>query len=351
MKQIIYIIAIALLVSACTNDGTIKVAYSGPLTGDLAILGNENLKGIELALENHPNIKLIVNDDRFDDKETITQYQQLTKLQNVNYMMTVTYGGILALAETAETDNVILINSVDASEEIANIGKTTFGIGVYDESIGYSVADYLNEKGQKKVGMIVNNADPFTLLVSGAFERRFNGETKIETYDGISETDHRTRLTKLAEYDYIVLYGYEETGRIIKQARELGIKAQFIGIDAAASEAFRENAGNHYQDVLFTYWEGNEENEKYNQVIARYKEKYGKDPENILFLATGYDAASVLAESIQSCGDNADCVQSAISGTKGFQGATGKITIDSDKISRSLKETIHKYEGDKIVPV
>ncbi|MCG8405417.1 MAG: ABC transporter substrate-binding protein, partial [Phycisphaerales bacterium] len=158
-------------------------------------------------------------------------------------------------------------------------------------------------------------------------------------------------LSKLSDYEHIVLLGYEETGRVIKQAKELGINAQFFGIDVMASEAFRDNTGGEYEDVKFAFWEGSDENSRYVELMSNYKNAYGTNPENVLFLATGYDAMLVLGKSLKACGDNVDCVKVQLGETKDFPGATGLITIDEDHITRSIQETIHMYEGEEIIPV
>ncbi len=213
----------------------IKIGFIGPLTGDSAVIGLENLNGVTLAIQkinNHggidgKKIKLIVKDDKMEEKETITQYLQMTDIEGVKYILTVTYGGFLSLAKNAEQDGIILIDSLDASEELANLGTSSFAIGIYDESIGYTIADYLAEKGIDKIGLISNLEDPFIFLVKNAIKNKYAGEVKEEMYT-LNDKDFRTPLAKLSSFDYIVLLGWEETGLVVRQAKELGMKTQFI---------------------------------------------------------------------------------------------------------------------------
>jgi len=341
------------------SEETIKIGFIGPLSGDSAIIGEENLNGIKLAVEkinseggiNGKDVKLVIKDDGMDEKETITQYRELVNVEGVDYILTVTYGGFLSLAKQAEQDNIILINSLDASEEFVNLSQNTFGIGIYDESIGYSIANYLNKNNVEDVGIIINLDDPFPLLVKDAFEDKYTGKVQEEKY-GFDTKDYRTILTKLSSYEYIVLLGWEETGRIVKQAIELGITTQFIGIDTFASEDFKENTFNNYEGLLFAFWQGSEENTIYNEMISNYNTKFGRGPENILFMTTGYDAMTVLKEALRNCEEDVDCVNDKLrNDTKNLEGATGLITIDSDGIIRSIKEVIHTYSGGEIVEV
>jgi branched-chain amino acid transport system substrate-binding protein len=335
----------------------IKIGYIGPLSGDSAIIGKENLNGVILAMKNlnsntnNKKFELIIKDDQNDTKETITQYKQLVYAEGVRYILTVTYGGFITLAKQTEQDGVILIDSLDASEEFANLSKNSFAIGIYDESIGYTIADYLNKNNISKSGLISNLDDAFVLLVKNAFKNKYKGKIQEENYT-FDTKDFRTILSKLSFNDYIILLGWEETGRIIKQAVELGLKKQFIGIDTFASENFRKNTNNNYDGLLFTFWQGSGKNKKYNELISNYRSLFGKDPENILFVATGYDAMKILGEVLNSCNDNLNCVRDKLRNSiNKFEGATGLITIDKDGITRSIWEVIHKYQNGKIIAV
>lgn len=342
-----------------TTGGPIKVGFIGPLTGDSAIIGEENLNGVKLAIKQlnseagikDRKIQLIIKDDQNDAKETITQYKQLVDVEGARYVLTVTYGGFMALAKQAEQDKVILIDSLDASEEFANLSKNSFAIGIYDESIGYAIADYLSKNDVNKVGLISNLDDSFILLVKNAFKDKYKGGIKEENYT-FDTKDFRTILTKLSSYDYIILLGWEETGRIIKQSVELGMRTKFIGIDTFASENFRENTNNNYEGLLFTFWEGSKENKKYNELISDYPSLFGKNPENILFVATGYDATRALGEVLKSCEDDVSCAKNELrNGINNFEGATGLITIEPDGITRSIQESIHVYQNREIIKV
>jgi len=361
MKIILGILFLVLLV-ACNgatgntvHEDVIKVAFIGPITGSSAVFGLENLRGVELAVEQLNaestgiKIKLIVKDDQFKEQETLTQYRQLVQLENVNYILTPTYGAFFTLADLVTSDDVILIDPLDASEELAGLSENIYGVGIYDESIGYAIADYLNEKKVKEIGLILNSIDPFAFLVKSAFENRFQGKIQEEKYS--DERDFRTILTKLAKYEHVVLIGYEETGLIVRQARQMGLKTQFLGIDVFASEDFKENTGGSYEGLVFSFWAGAQDNPLFEEFMSRFEVKHGHGPSNVLFTATGYDSMTLLGSILQGCGDDVACVKAGLDATKGFPGATGEITIDSDGMTRSIRETPFTFRGGEIVPV
>ncbi|MBU0635940.1 ABC transporter substrate-binding protein [Candidatus Micrarchaeota archaeon] len=355
--QIVLIVSLLFVAMGCIaqDQSVIKIGYTGPLTGEVAIAGQENVRGVQLAIDkinddggiNGKMLELAVKDDMFNTKEAVTQYHQLVYVENVDFITTATYGGFLAWAEQAEQNNVILLETLDTSNELAGLGKNSFAVGIYDEGIGYAIANYLNENEIDEVGLIFNIEDPFLGLVYLAFSERFNGTVEKEEYL-FSTSDFRTILEKLKKYDYIVLLGFEENGRIVRQAKEMEVNSQFIGIDTMASQDFIQNTGNNHEGLLFTYWEGNKDNSIYKELINKYKEKYGAEPENNLFLAVGYDAMLSLGETLKSCGEELDCIKNQLSGIN-ISGATGQIIMDDDHITRSVRERIYTYKDGAII--
>ncbi|PIR03573.1 MAG: hypothetical protein COV59_05280 [Candidatus Magasanikbacteria bacterium CG11_big_fil_rev_8_21_14_0_20_39_34] len=332
---------------------TITVGYIGPQSGDSAIIGEANVAGVKIAFQKLQedlgkdlNLKLIIEDDQFDERQSISAYQKLVNIDHADYILDATYGAVLSLAGQAQNDGVLLINPLDSSEELSNLSENTFSIGIYDESIGLSIADYLNNQGAKNIGVLALY-DPFTDLVKGAFKERVHASVEEEGYT-INDSDFRTTLLKFKQKDAIVLLGWEESGRIVKQARELGFTQEIIGIDTFASEDFRKNTQGSYNGLKFAFWQGASENAEYTKLLDAYQKTYGKDPENILFTATGYDAMRVMGQAIKECGKDTACARKNIQETKNFPGATGLITVDHDNVTRSIQETIHYYDGEQI---
>ena len=360
---VLIIAVIALIGTAFTGfsikqkDSTVSIAWIGPLTGESATTGRENLNGISVAVDrinsqggiNGKKVVLTIQDDKYDPKETINAYNKLVNENKVKFLLIDTYGGYLALNEQAKKDNVIIIDSIDATKELSNKGNNSFAIGIYDESIGQSIADYINKNDSKKVGIITNNQAEFTLLVQGAFKEKYKGNLDEESYN-FGLTDFRSILTKLSDEDFIVLNGFDETGRAVKQAHELGINSTIIGIDTFATDNFKRNTGNSYEGLIFTFWQGSSNNPKFNEFILDYKNKYGKEPDNILFASVGNDAIGALMDSISKCNnEDVNCIKFRLMNLKNYQGSSGNITMDSDGITRSIKETMFTYKNGKAI--
>lgn len=338
---IIWMLMISLVLASCSDKTT--VGWIGPLSGDYALVGRENLRGVQLALDEfNSSIKLVVEDDQYDETKTITAYQKLIHVENAKSLLLVTYGGVLALGSQAESDNTIIVSSVDTSEEIANAGENVFGIGIYDEGIGFELADFaVKNLSAKTIGVLYNNVDPFVLLVVESFKQK-TGEAKVivEQYQP-EDKDFRTQLAKLKEVDALLIIGFDEAGLAAKQARELGIKAPLLGIDTVLSEGYKNNAGPAYEEMYFTSWTPSDK-EQYDSFVQRYKAKFGEEPQQILFAATGYDAAKTLFNALD------EDVKSDLASLQS-QGLTGTLTMSEDGIVRSVREQMHQIQNSQAV--
>lgn len=343
------------LIGCSEEPESIVVGWSGPLSGDYAIIGVENLRGVQLALDeiNDSRIKLVIEDDQFDETKTLTAYQKLVQFNNIKSFLTVTYGGVLALGNRAEPDSVIIVDSLDTSEEIANAGEGVFGIGIYDEGIGYSLAEFSAVNlNSKKAGILYNDVDPFPLLVVTAFQQKYEAnvgsKARFEKYSP-EDKDFRTPLLKLKDADALVIIGFDEAGLAVRQARELGINAPILGIDTSTSEGFKKNAGFAYEGLYFTSWTPVDKVGEAS-FVSKYKSKFGKEPNQLLFAATGYDSMMIIADALQET-DNYDVLKQKMYGIMNYKGLTGEITMSPDGISRTVREEMHQIRNGTVVLV
>jgi branched-chain amino acid transport system substrate-binding protein len=79
--------------------------------------------------------------------------------------------------------------------------------------------------------------------------------------------------------------------------------------------------------------------------VKRFAEKYGGTPDAMA--ALGYDSAGILVDSLKRAGavDSAK-LRDAIAATSGYEGVTGKISIDAKRNARK-DAVVLKIEGGK----
>ncbi|MBW2991334.1 ABC transporter substrate-binding protein [Candidatus Woesearchaeota archaeon] len=380
MKQTITIILLVLLViglGGCMTTPTgkavqqaqleeepIKIGFIGPLTGEMAALGINNLKGIQVAVNeinsyggiNGKQIELISEDDQGMNVDAVNAYRKLKDVDEVNAVMLPLYTTYVTVAEFADRDKFLIIDSLDTSEEIADMGEYSFAIGIYDEGIGITIADFVyKELGETEVGLAYNIEDAFMALVREGFMPRYEelgGEILVDEEFDFSTTDFRSILLKAdyADVDTLIVLGYDESGFLLRQAEEIGFDFTFVGSDMFSSQNFRDNAGGAEQGAYFTFWNPPNSPE-YKSFLSRYKAIHGEEPHEILFSAIGYDALHVLASAMSKSDLSTDAIKNQLYRVKDFKGLSGTLTMSGDGIVRSVKESIFRIEGKNFVEI
>ena len=361
-------LAVAVTIMLLLGYGTpakdeIKIGFIGPLTGDYAIIGVENLRGIELAVDEINSmggidgkiVRVIVEDDELSIPRTISAFEKLTSADGISFVFTVSYGGFISTAPLADQKKVVLIESLDTSKEIADAGREyAFGIGVYDEAIGEMLSEYAYANLGKEAGIIYNNNEAFMLLTKNSFHERFEhlgGSVEVQEYSTDTK-DFRAHIAKIraANPDMVVILGFDEAGFVARQIREMGISIPLLSIDTTLSEGFRKNAGEAYEGIYFTSWES-EDKKAEQEFIESYQNKYGEKPQQILFVVTGYDAMKAMAKSMEDSGFSTEQVKENLYALLDFEGISGNLTMGEDGIVRTIVEKMYRIEDGKPVRI
>ncbi|MFD5722317.1 MULTISPECIES: ABC transporter substrate-binding protein [unclassified Streptomyces] len=296
------------------SSGPIKLAVVDAQSGQLASLGDWEAKGAKLAVDewnkkggiNGRKIKLTVFDDQ-GDPTTGTNIAR--KLDSGNY---------IAMIGTAESAVTVAMAPILKQAQIPNItsGQATalvdvkspflFLNGPTSTTYDSTLADYLiNTKKYKKVALISNNGsygkgehDAFTAALKKA------GITPVA--DQVVTTDQKDFSASLsrirqAKPDVIFLGSEEvEAGLIVKQARDLGIKAPFAGAAPQGTPVFTDTAGaaNAEGTIVSSPYLSNDISDASRSFAAAYKAKYGKDAE--LHGAKAYDGTNIVLTALKN---------------------------------------------------
>ncbi|WP_333594967.1 ABC transporter substrate-binding protein, partial [Anaerospora hongkongensis] len=166
------------------------------------------------------------------------------------------------------------------------------------------------------------------------------------------DQDFKATLTKIkaANPDVIFIPAYyEEVGRIVKQARELGITTPLIGTDGWDSPKLVEIAG--AQPLENTYFSNHyspeDKDPKVVKFVESYKKEYGQTPDALA--ALGYDAALMVADAIKRAGaaDPAK-IKDALAQTKNLQLVSGIITLDAEHNPIKSAAIIEMKDGKQV---
>jgi len=340
--------ALSCLLVSCSKkvEKGIPIGQFASLTGAQATFGQSTDKGVQLALEEINNsggvlgqpILLITKDNQSKPGETSTAVRELiTRDKVVALIGEVASGRSLEAAPIAQRSGIPMISPASTNEKVTEIGDHIFRVCFIDPFQGTVCAKFAWKLGLRNAAILTDVSKDYSLGLARSFKKEFlkkgGAITGEQSYSG-GDKDFSSQLTAIKAGNPQVIFlpaYYTEAPLIIRQARQLGIMAPFIGGDGWDSPELIAVGGNAVEGCYFSNHFSNQSTDP--QVVTfvqSYRKKYNQDPDAMV--ALGYDALRLLADAMKRAGTSDPAkVNEAIAATKDFPGVTGKITLDEHR--------------------
>lgn len=314
-----------------------------PLTGDGATYGTATRRGLDLALEqvnseggiNGKQLRVQCEDDQLDPRIGTNAIRKLVSVDHVPVIVGAFGSSVtLAVAPIAERDRVVLFSASSTADAIKDAGDYVFRNVPTNRGQGDTAARFARSYLQAESGAILEMNNDYGTSLARAFKaefQRLGGRVLTEESYNEGATDFRAQLTKIRDSGakFVFFPGhYEESAIILKQAKELGVKATFLGGDGSYSPELIQIAGQAAEGSYYTLMAMDDPstNAKARQFNEAYRAKYGSEPD--VYSAYAYDALLTLTAAIRDGGYTSDGIKGALYKIQ-FAGATGRTTFDS----------------------
>lgn len=302
---------------------TLKIGLNLELTGNVSAYGSAEEKGAKLAVDeinkaggvDGKTIEVITKDNKSDNSEAATVTTNLATESKVNV--------VVGPATSGATDNLTLTSDGKTNPYVF---RTTFVDSYQGDVLAKYASDHLKAK---QVVLFYDNSSDYSKGIAKRFKKVYTDTIVAEATFQSGDTDFQSALTKLKdkEYDAIVMPGYyQETGTIIKQAREMGIASPILGPDGFADDKLVELAGaSNVNKVYYISGFSASTSDKAVQFVKAYQAKYGTSPS--MFAALAYDSIYMAADAAKDSKTSVDLAK-RLAKLKDFEGVTGTMTID-----------------------
>lgn len=350
MKKLIVFLLITLCITSCkTNSDEIVIGAILPLTGDAASYGISAREGYELAIHEinmqNPDKKIIIKfeDSKASAKEAVSAYLKLKNIDNPPIIFgLLSSPEVLSVSPIAEKDKTIIFSSGASSPLISSAGEYVFRNVPSDLLEATLMAETaIGKLNLKKIAIIYINSD-YGIGAQSKFKQRYEelgGQIIAEESFIANQTDFKTNLLKIknSNPDGIYFIGYKELGRMVKQAKELNIKAQYLSNALFEDPEILEISGNAAEGLIFTtfYFDPESDDQRTKSFVQNYKDKYGKLPDG--FAVAAYDAIHVVFNALENNVISSETIRSSLYLLSSFDGLLGDFSFDSN--------------GDVILPV
>ena len=333
------------------DSKTIKLGLVYELTGGTATFGTSALNGSKLAMKEinakggvlGKQLEGVVADNKSEPSESANA---MTKVVTQDKVATVigftTSSNALAATGIAQSNKVPLVSAaatnpkVTLDEKTGKVKDFVFRVCFIDPFQGTVGANFaLNTLKSKNAAIMIDNSSDYSKGLAQFFKESYtkNGGTLVSEEAYLQkDQDFKTILTKIkaTNPDLIYVPGYyEEVGKIIRQAREMGITAPFLGGDGWDSPKLVEiGTGAALNNCFFTnHYSPDDTSAESKAFVEAYKKEYNQAPDAMAVL--GYDAVYAVADAIKRAGEvDPAKIQQALAATKDFKAVTGMLTMN-----------------------
>jgi len=358
-------IALSLSAGAYAQEQVVKIAHVGPITGPIAHIGKDNENGARMAIEelNKQGITLdgkktrfvlMAEDDASDPKQATAVAQKLVDAKVAGVIGHVNSGTSIPASKIYYDAGIPQISPSTTSAKYTQQGfNTTFRVVANDSQLGGALGRYAANTLHAKTAAVIDDRTAYGQGLAEEFAKaaKAAGMTIVATqYTNDKATDFNAILTSFkAKKPDVVFFGGLDAGAgpMLRQMKQLGIQAKFMGGDAICTSDLPKLAGDGISNdqVVCAEAGGVEESARkgLDAYKTAYKIKYGKDI--VIYAPYTYDALMAMVDAMQKA-KSADPKKYLPELAKiRHQGVTGMISFDAKGDIRDGTVTLYTYRG------
>lgn len=331
------IIGVIVMISGCSPTGQAVKNEDGydigvilPLSGNAVYYGDSTQKGVEIAkqeIESDYEIQFNVyyGDSEYTPKGGVTSYRQLMAAHDLDGVVTAASTVSLAISPLVRQEGVLqmaVMSSGGVFEE-----DLTFRVSTISEIETKEMARFIEKMGYDKIGIIYVNND-YGVSYKDTLIEALNDKSRVSHEEAIlmSEVDYKSILLKMRDADAIFMVGIAaQYSRILIQANELGIDAQFLSIRSVEDPVLIKNAGELADGLIYTYpFDASQD----HRFVRAFVERYGRVPD--AYAAEGYEGFKLVALAFIECDKDYECVYEYLTGLRDYESVFGKLSFDKN---------------------
>ena len=352
--SLIAIVLIAALAAGCGGSDpkaadVIKIGHAVALTGDSSMWGQAEKNALEMEIEKinkaggvlGKKLQLIAYDTRADATEAVNVTKRLVSQDKVSAIIGPGQSGVaIAMTSVTEPGKVPFLATTATNPKVTVDDKTNkvrdyaFRTCFIDPFQGTVAAQFaVKELKAQKAAIIYDVGSDYSSYLGKYFVEEFNkqkGTIVANEAFRSNELDFRAILGKVKQANPDVVFVptmQKEAALILKQARDLGITAKFVGGDGWGSPDIVTLGGSAVEGSYFVNLASMDDPDIQN-FIKDYKAKYNQDPvmPNPVMAVDGLMAVVEAIKKANSA-DPAKITEQLIK-IKDLPVLTGKLTID-----------------------
>ena len=363
MKHLLRTGALAFVLLTSPAYADIIIAAAGPTTGQDAPTGEQMQRGAEAAVEAinaaggvlGQKLKLVIKDDACDPKQAVAVANQLSGVGVFAVLGHMCSGSAIPASKIYNEENILMISPSATSPLLTEQGlSNVFRTCGRDDQQGGLVGEYIVKHFSGKKVALIHDKTTYGQGLADEVKKTLNKHNASEAlYESISrgERDYSSLISKLKQSDIDVVFfgGYHtEAGLIVRQMRDQGVKAVFIGDDDLTTKEFWSITGNAGEGVLMSFNPDPRTRPEAADAVKHIRAT-GFDPEGPTLYT--YAAVQVLVEAIKRAGvvDFAKVAKAMHEGS--YPTVVGDIAFDKKGDITKLDYIIYHWTNGAYLPL
>jgi branched-chain amino acid transport system substrate-binding protein len=354
--------------AASAQDMVVKIGHVGPTSGAIAHLGKDNENGARMAIDElnakgvtiggkKVKLELQAEDDAGDPKQGTAVAQKLVDSKVMGVIGHLNSGTSIPASKIYSDAGIPQISPSATNPKFTRNGyKTTFRVVADDVQLGGTLGRYAVKELKGKSIAVIDDRTAYGQGVAEEFAKavKASGGTIAESqFTTDKATDFTAILTAIkAKKPDVVFFGGMDAvaGPMIRQMKQLGIDAKFMGGDGICSGELPKLAAGAMADgqVVCAEAGGVEGTQKagMDKFYADYKKKFGTDVQ--VYAPYVYDALNVMVAAMVKAGSAEPAKYlPVLAKTEGYKGVTGVISFDDKGDVKNGALTLYTYKGGK----
>ena len=350
------------------QDMVVKIGHVGPISGSIAHLGKDNENGAKMAIEElnakgvviggkKVKLELVLEDDAGDPKQGTAVAQKLADMKVSGVIGHLNSGTSIPASKIYSAAGIPQISPSATNPAYTRAGyKTTFRVVADDVHLGGTLGRYAVSTLKGKSIAVIDDRTAYGQGLADVFKataKQKGIEVVSEEFTTDKATDFTAILTgiKSKKPDAIFFGGLDaQAGPMLRQMKNLGIKAKFMGGDGICSSELAKLAGDGMADgqVVCAEAGGVEGAQKagLDKFNADFKKKFNADVQ--VYAPYVYDAVNVMVAAMVKAGSSEPAKYlPVLAKTDGYKGVTGNIAFDEIGDIKNGALTLYTFKGGK----
>lgn len=340
---LLFFLVIAFL-SGCGDADSIRIGFTGPLTGQYSDIGVSGRSGAEFAVEQLNDqggiagrkLKLIVENDGGTPEQALVADRNLISQDVVAIIGHMTSGPTMAALQLTEQAKMVMISPTTATSDLDGKKDLFFRLNISTTRAAAGLAKYVASLGNIHSVNVLYDADnlAYTLRYVEDFQKTFQAlgghigqTTRFSAQNGTPWTKVLNMVDWNKSEAVLLVASSRDTGGIAQGLRHKGYGKHLLATGWGGSTSLIQFGGMAVEDMVFDdVFDEQATTPAFMAFNQAFQKRFGREPNG--FAALSYETVLFLAKALEKTGGQPKGLESALLGINDFHGLVEPLRLD-----------------------